>query len=131
MYQISIHLVSQKLNRATLIYRMGSKWQIERTNINIYIYISYTISKCIHTAMLVKQFNKTRRPLGVNSGYLGLCGYLTIIPWARVVYEARSAELAMSSYTMRANGITVLLYRQTRYFWCYYQPTPWFLAHSL
>ena len=24
----------------------------------------------------------------------------------------------MSSYTTRANGIIVLLYRQTRYFWC-------------
>ena len=29
-----------------------------------------------------------------------------------------SAELVMSSYTTRANGIIVLLYRQTRYFWC-------------
>ena len=45
-----------------------------------------------------------------------------VLAW--VVYEfianeVRSAELAMSSYTRRANGITVLLYRQTRYFWCY------------
>ena len=37
---------------------------------------------------------------------------LTVIPLARVVYElianeARSTELAMSSYTTRANGITV------------------------
>ena len=27
-------------------------------------------------------------------------------------------SLYMSSYTTRANGITVLLYRQIRYFWC-------------
>ena len=32
--------------------------------------------------------------------------------------EARSAELAMRSYTTRADGIIILLYRQTRYFWC-------------
>ena len=49
--------------------------------------------------------------------------YLTVIPWARVVYElianeTRSAELVMSSYTTRANGIIVLLYKQTRYFCC-------------
>ena len=49
--------------------------------------------------------------------------YLTIIPWAGVVYELmanelRSAELAMSSYTMRAIVIIVLLYGQMRYFWC-------------
>ena len=52
---------------------------------------------------------------------------ITIIPWARVVYElianeARSTELDKSSYMIDESecmhDIIVLLFWQTRYFWC-------------
>ena len=109
---------NNKIREAVSLY-VSLKWFISTSLLFLLCFYSFT-----HSKLILFTWKYTR---------VTFDDYLTVIQWAPDLYE-RSAKLAMSSYTTIANGrcITVLLYRQTRYFlvlWC--QATPSFLAHSL